>query len=120
MLSEESLKYLSVAGSICSIIALVITVTAKLDIESGVCIVVSIFGAVFFAALLLWLMNQFHEQCVAKLHFRELSWFYYFIAGIIAIVLVLGFFLLLWSVLSLLLTGFITALKEGLAYFGES
>lgn len=117
MLSDNAIKYLSVAGSISSIIALVIAVVAKLDIVSGVCIVVSIVGAIIWGAVLLWLMNWGHERYVAQLDYKALSWMYYFLTGLFAIVLVLGFFLVLWSILSLLLTGFITILKEGLSFF---
>lgn len=113
--TEQVIKYLSVAGSICSIIALLITVTMKLELVSFISIIVSVIGSVILLAFLIWLIKKGTYRVEALFGSKPAIWLYYFVGLLLSIVLVCAFFICLYGIISLLLTGFISIMKEGLA-----
>ena len=112
--TEQVIKYLSVAGSICSIIALLITVTMKLELVSLISIIVSVIGSVILLAFLIWLMKKGADRINAMFDSKSALWLYYFLGLLLSIVLVCLFFICLYGIVSLLLTGFITIMKDAL------
>lgn len=113
--TEQVIRYLSVAGSLCSIIALLITVTVKLNMVSIISIIVAVVGSIILFAFLIWLIKKGANKFDALFDSKSALWLYYFMGILISIVLVCSVFIFLYGLISLLLTGFVTIMKDGLA-----
>lgn len=118
MNSEQFLKYLSIAGSICSIIALLITVTVELNVVSIISIVIAVIGSIILLAFLIWLIKRVADKVKALFDSRPALWLFYFLGTLISIVFTCSFFTVLYGIIGLLLTAFINLMKDGLATMG--
>ena len=115
MKSDDFVKYLSIAGSICSILGLFIAMSIKLDWIQGISIVISLIGGISLLAFLLWGIDKGYKRLRDKEWLPSVSSLkvlYYFILGLLVVFLAFVFTCMIYSLVNMFLEGVLIIIKE--------
>ena len=115
MKSDDFVKYLSIAGSICSIMGLFIAMSVKLNWVEGISIVLSFIGGVSLLAFILWGINEGYKSLMNKDWWPtvySLKVLYYFCFGLVSVFVAFGFALVIFGIVNVSLTGLVEMINS--------
>ncbi len=115
MKSDSLVKYLSIAGSICSIWGWFIAMSVKLDWIKGISFVLSLIGGISLFAFFLWLIDQGYKELLKTSWWPSvfsLKVFVYFCLGLLGVVFAFSFGYLVFSFVEVAINGAIQSIFE--------